>query len=133
MNPRHSGTMPGPDALGQHVRQTRQARGLGLRETARAARVDATWLSRVEQGVYQSPDPRLLMNVARALAIDVEDLYAAAGLTTGSGLPGFSPYLRAKYDLPDDAVAQLEAHFKLLNDKYQSKGDDNDEPHHHPA
>ncbi|MDQ1741427.1 MAG: hypothetical protein QOE53_3079, partial [Pseudonocardiales bacterium] len=40
-----------------------------------------------------------------------------AGLSDGQGLPGFAPYLRAKYDLPDDAVKQLEAHFQLLNDK----------------
>lgn len=111
------------EALGQYIHTSRTAKGLGLREAARRAGVDATWLSRLEQGVYTSPDPRHLMKVARALDIDVEDLYSIAGLTSGSGLPGLAPYLRAKYDLPDDAVAQLEAHFDLLNEKYQSKGD----------
>jgi hypothetical protein len=54
--------------------------------------------------------------------VDVEELYVVAGLSDGQGLPGFAPYLRAKYDLPDDAVKQLEAHFQLLNDKHQEKG-----------
>lgn len=89
-NPRHPDT-PGPLALGHYVRRTRQSRGLGLREAARAAQVDATWLSRVEQGQYVSPDARLLMKVARALEVDAEDLYAAAGLTTGSGCPASYP------------------------------------------
>jgi len=29
------------------------------------------------------------------------------------------PYLRAKYHLPSEAVAQLEAHFELINEKYR--------------
>jgi transcriptional regulator with XRE-family HTH domain len=111
--------------LGEHIRRLRLAKGLGLREAARKAGVDATWLSRLEQGVYVSPDPRSIVKVAKALEVDVEELYVVAGLSTGQGLPGFAPYLRAKYDLPADAVAQLEAHFQLLNDKYQSKGDNN--------
>jgi hypothetical protein len=65
-----------------------------------------------------------LWRLAQALGIDVEDLYLDAGYSDGRGLPGFAPYLRAKYDLPDDAVAQLEAHFRLINEKYhEDKGD----------
>lgn len=114
------------EELGHYINKKRLTKGLGLRETARTARVDPTWLMRLEQGHYTSPDPRNLMKVARALEIDVEDLYAIAGLTSGTGLPGLAPYLRAKYDLPDDAVTQLEAHFELLNAKYQPKGDHDD-------
>lgn len=112
----------GYKALGEHIHQLRLDRGLKLRETARKAGVDPTWLSRLEQGVYVSPDPHQLVKVAQGLEVDVEELYVVAGLSTGHGLPGFAPYLRAKYDLPDEAVAQLEAHFELLNTKYHTKG-----------
>jgi hypothetical protein len=44
------------------------------------------------------------------------DLFTAAEYA--EGLPGFAPYLRSKYDLPGEAVAQLEAHFQLLAEKY---------------
>jgi len=107
--------------LGEHVRHLRQARGLSVRGLAAQAKVDATWLSRLEHGTYSSPDPRSLARLARALDIDVEDLYLDAGYSDGHGLPGFAPYLRAKYDLPAEAVAQLEAHFRLINEKYSDK------------
>lgn len=105
-------------ALAARVRGLRIMRGMGVRELARAASVDATWLSRLEQGRYSSPDARLLSRLARALEVDVEELYLAAGYSDGRGLPGFVPYLRAKYELPEEAVTQLEAHFELLNEKY---------------
>ena len=109
-------------ALGAHITRLRNAQGLSRRETARRANVDATWLARLEQGTYASPNLRAVGKVARVLGVDVEELYVVAGLSTGKGLPSFTPYLRAKYDLPPDAVAQLEAHFELLNEKYQTKG-----------
>jgi transcriptional regulator with XRE-family HTH domain len=105
--------------LGQHIRRLRQAKDLSVRGLAAAAKVDATWLSRLEHGTYESPDPRSLYRLARALDTEVSDLYLTAGYGDGRGLPGFAPYLRAKYDLPEDAVTQLEAHFELINERYR--------------
>jgi transcriptional regulator with XRE-family HTH domain len=109
--------------LGEHVRELREAKGLSVRGLAAQANVDATWLSRIERGIYSSPDPRSLWRLAQALGVEVEELYEDAGYT--GGLPAFSPYLRAKYDLPQEAIDQLEAHFELINEKYQQdkKGD----------
>ncbi len=110
--------------LGEHVRHLRETQGLSVRGLAAQAKVDATWLSRLEHGVYASPDPRYLWRLAQALGIDVEDLYLDAGYGDGRGLPGFAPYLRAKYDFPQEAIAQLEAHFQLVNEKYHDKKGD---------
>ena len=103
--------------LGEHVRALREAKGLSVRGLAAQAGVDATWVSRIERGIYSSPDPRYLLRLAGALEVEVEELYEDAGYT--DGLPAFSPYLRAKYDLPQEAIDQLEAHFELINEKYQ--------------
>jgi transcriptional regulator with XRE-family HTH domain len=108
--------------LGEHIRALREAKGLSVRGLAAQANVDATWVSRIERGVYSSPDARYLLRLAQALDVEVEELYEDAGYT--DGLPAFSPYLRTKYDLPQEAIDQLEAHFRLINDKYQPK----DEP-----
>jgi transcriptional regulator with XRE-family HTH domain len=108
--------------LGEHIHALRTSKGLGLREAARLAGVDPTWLSRLEQGLYTSPNTQSLARVARGLGVDIEEFYVVLGLTNGDGLPGLVPYLRAKYDLPGDAIAQLDAHFRLLNEKYQPKG-----------
>ncbi len=105
--------------LGEHVRRLRESKGLSVRGLAAQAKVDATWLSRIERDVYTKPDPRYLWRLAQALDIDVEELYVDAGYS--SGLPGFAPYLRAKYDLPEEAIDQLEAHFQLINEKYQQE------------
>lgn len=120
-------------ALGAHITRLRYAQGMSRRETARQAGVDSTWLARLEQGVYTSPNLRAVGKVARVLGVDVEELYVVAGLSTGKGLPSFTPYLRAKYDLPSDAVAQLEAHFQLLNEKYQAKGGPDDRNNYRAA
>jgi transcriptional regulator with XRE-family HTH domain len=119
--------------LGEYVRKLRMSQGLSVRGLASTAKVDATWLSRVEHGQYESPDPRSLYRLARALDVEVHDFYLVAGYEDGHGLPGLAPYLRAKYDLPDDAVAQLQAHFELINEKYQAEKGDPYDKHHHDA
>jgi transcriptional regulator with XRE-family HTH domain len=105
-------------ALGAYVRNRRVKAGMSLRELAAQAQVDPSWLSRLERGVFASPDARLLWRLARALDVEVAELYLAAGYS--DGLPGFAPYLRAKYHhLPEEAIAQLEAHFQLIDEKYR--------------
>jgi transcriptional regulator with XRE-family HTH domain len=112
--------------------QLRQGAGLGVRRLAAKANVDATWLSRLERGDYGSPDARSLWRLARALDIEVAALYSVAGY--GDGLPSFAPYLRAKYDLPEEAITQLEAHFELINERYAAeKGDRHGSRHHDSA
>jgi transcriptional regulator with XRE-family HTH domain len=106
------------EQLGHLVRQHRQATGLSLRALARQAGLDYSWLSRLEQGEYATPSPQRLQRLARALSIDIEELYGLAGYTVSDKLPEFDTYLRAKYDLPDQAVNQLDEYFQLLRDKY---------------
>lgn len=66
------------------------------------------------------PDRHLAYGPGRSLGpkTDPSELYLAAGYRDGQGLPGFTPYLRAKYDLPNEAIEQLEAHFRLLNEQH---------------
>ena len=106
--------------LGEYVQQLRTERALGVRGLAARARVDPSYLSRLEHGRIGSPDARLVWRIARALDVEVADLYLEAGFGDAHGLPGFGPYLRAKYHLPPEAVSQLEAHFALINEKYHA-------------
>ena len=105
--------------LGAYVQQHRLERALSVRGLAARAKVDFSWLSRLEHGRFASPDARYLWRIARALDVEVADMYLEAGFGDARGLPGFGPYLRAKYNLPQEAVAQLEAHFALINEKYR--------------
>lgn len=119
------------ETLGSRIRRLRAATGLSLRALAARAEVDFSWLAKVERGEYQSPDPRCLFRLAEALDVEPANLYASAGY--GEGLPTFARYLRAKYDLPDDAVAQLEAHFELVNERYQRQEGGRHDRHHDDA
>jgi transcriptional regulator with XRE-family HTH domain len=110
--------------LGAYVQQLRLERSLSVRGLAARAKVDFSWLSRLERGRIGSPDARSLWRIARAMDVEVADIYLEAGYGDAHGLPGFGPYLRAKYHLPPEAVSQLEAHFALISEKYHDRQDE---------
>ncbi|MBK8075050.1 MAG: helix-turn-helix transcriptional regulator [Kineosporiaceae bacterium] len=112
--------------LGAYVQQLRSARNLSMRGLAAKAGVDFSYISRIEKGLVGAPTARQLYKIARALDIEVADLYSEAGFVDPHGLPGFVPYLRTKYNLPDEAIQQLQAHFDLINDKYHPAKTDGD-------
>jgi transcriptional regulator with XRE-family HTH domain len=109
--------------VGQYLKRLRVSKGLSVRGLAATAKVDAAWLSKVERGIYASPGPRELWRLAQALDVETADLYLEAGYGDAHGLPGFTPYLRSKYDLPDEALEQLQAHFDLINEKYSDNSE----------
>jgi transcriptional regulator with XRE-family HTH domain len=114
--------------IGPLLRQLREEAGLSVRGLATSADVDSTWLSRVEHGIYVNPDPKKLNQLAKVLGVETMELFQAAEYA--EGFPGFAPYMRTKYDLPRDAVEQLQAHFNLLAEKYGVEQEvDNDEHH----
>lgn len=103
--------------LGSVLRAKREA--LGLSATALAKQVDlapssVTRLERDEIGATDDTVRRL----AKALKASYSELATLAGGT----LPNFAPYLRAKYDLDDEAVAELEQHFKAVSRKATKRG-----------
>src|SRR5579884_2514090 len=104
--------------IGKYVRARRLSLGLSLANAAEASNLDQSYWNRLENGYYQKPDPRLLPAIAETLQVDVADLYALAGYPVPKQLPGFQPYLRAKYDLPPEAIADLERYFDLLRNYY---------------
>ena len=118
--------------IGHLLRELREAEGMSVRGLAAAAGVDASWLSKVENGTYVSPDPRKLNDLAKVLDVEPMDLFESAHYA--DGLPPYARYMRSKYDLPPEALDQLSAHFELLADKYGiEKGDDHDEHHQRAA
>jgi transcriptional regulator with XRE-family HTH domain len=106
--------------LGAYLQQLRLERRLTMRGLAARAKVDFSYVSRLEHGLVGAPTARQLWKIARALDIEVADLYSEAGFVDAHGLPGFGPYLRTKYHLPDEAISQLQAHFALINEKYHA-------------
>ena len=104
--------------LGEFVRSRRQSMDLSLADAASASDLDPSYWNKLENGHYRSPAPQHLQTIARVLGVPTEDLYGLAGYEIPERLPSFQPYLRAKYDLPSEAIADLERYFELLRNYY---------------
>ncbi|HEY3842273.1 MAG TPA: helix-turn-helix transcriptional regulator [Acidimicrobiales bacterium] len=105
-------------SLGELVRSRRLAHGMSLADASAASGIHHSYWSKLENGKYRTPAPRHLQTIAKTLDIPIEDLYNLAGYGVPDRLPTFTPYLRAKYDLPPEAIADLERYFEMLRKHY---------------
>ena len=112
--------------LGKLVRQQRVAAGLSLEDLERAAHVDKSTLSRIENGLISSPRLELLQRVAGALGGEVEDYLALLGYPT-SMLPQFGIYLRTKYGVDADTAEEMQHYFDFIRNRHRP-GIASDEP-----
>jgi transcriptional regulator with XRE-family HTH domain len=109
-------TPPDSGALGGYLRAQRTAARLSIRNLAERVGVSYGYLSRLESGQYLRPSPDILYRLAEVLEIDGNDLLARTGYAVSSDLPSFTPYLRAKYNMSDEAAKQLSDHFQQMTD-----------------
>lgn len=103
--------------LGKLIRQARYAKGLTTRAVAEAIGINHSTISYLEKGDVDNPTIKTLKGLAGVLEIPLEDLYALAGYARTEVLPSLPIYLRSKYNLSADDVAELEEHFERLKNK----------------
>lgn len=65
--------------LGEFIRSQRELANLSLRQLAEIAHVSNPYLGQVEKGLYK-PSAEVMKNIANALQISAETMYAQAGL-----------------------------------------------------
>lgn len=65
--------------LGEQLKAARQASGRSLQSVAEAAKVSTAYLHKLEGGVVNSPNPRLLLRLAEELQISYAGLMLSAG------------------------------------------------------
>ena len=95
--------------LGQRLRARRESHGMSIRALAEHCGFDNGTLVRIEQGKFAAPSPDKLARIAQALELPLADVFADAGYVVPDELPSLDVYLRAKYELADDAVADITA------------------------
>jgi len=105
--------------LGAAIRHHRQAAGLSQLALANQIGVPASTVLRLERGEFNRPDPEKLARLAEALEIEAEELYALAPYPD---LPEMAPYLRAKYGMSEEAVAEAEEFFADLEQREKHGG-----------
>ncbi|GCB48484.1 helix-turn-helix domain-containing protein [Streptomyces sp. NL15-2K] len=102
--------------FGDYLKGLRQSKGLGVRELARRAELDAGGITRIEQGKI-SPTLDTLKALATALEVPSSDLFTMAGYVTPSDLPSMSTYLRTRYGLPEETIASVDEYVQRLIDE----------------
>ena len=69
--------------VGEFIKTQRELANLSLRQLAEIAKISNPYLSQVERGMYK-PSADVLKNIAGALKISAETMYAQAGLLENS-------------------------------------------------
>ena len=70
--------------VGEFIRTQRELAHLSLRQLADIAKVSNPYLSQIERGLHK-PSADVLKNIASALRISAETMYAQAGLLDDAG------------------------------------------------
>lgn len=107
-----------PATLGVCVRQARERAGLTLRHLEAITGISRPTLNRLELDQVENPSPSLLHRLAEALELNSDDLFAFVGYRPSTTLPSLAPYLRAKYQLPPNAVAEAHEALQGIMEKY---------------
>ena len=69
--------------VGEFIRAQRELANLSLRQLSEIAKVSNPYLSQIERGLHK-PSADVLKNIAAALKISAETMYAQAGLLDGT-------------------------------------------------
>jgi transcriptional regulator with XRE-family HTH domain len=99
-------------SVGEFIKSQRELANLSLRQLAEIAKISNPYLSQVERGLHK-PSADVLKNLASALKISAETMYAQAGLldataaqagggTAHAGPAGVEDAVRADARLSDD-------------------------------
>ncbi len=109
---------PAPSTLGAMIRQARERAGFSLRHLEAIVGVSRQLLLRLEHDELDNPSPALLHRLAEALELESDDLFAIIGYRPSEKLPSLTPYLRAKYRLPPEALAAASEALRDILAKY---------------
>lgn len=118
-----SSKRPKNQTLGEYVRARRLSLRLGYQDVADRSGLHYSYWNKLENGHYGQPAPKYLRIIAKTLKAPLEDLMALAGYDNPERLPAFTPYLRAKFELPPEAIADMERYFDLLRSHYDIPAD----------
>lgn len=94
--------------LGEHLQNARNLKGLSARALAELTGIADSSIVRIELGMVAEPRPDKLKRIAEALDLSTADVFERAGYATATDLPAMQPYLRTKYNLPPEAMEEIE-------------------------
>ncbi|MGH3191128.1 MAG: helix-turn-helix domain-containing protein [Streptosporangiaceae bacterium] len=112
-----------PQTLGAYLRAARRDAGLSIRQLARAAEINHSYLVKLETDQNDNPSAAHLQRLADVLEIDASDLLAFIGVEPSSTLPSPRVYFRRKFGLSDTEAARLSRLIAEHTNKPSNQGD----------
>ena len=104
--------------LGQCLKRAREQAGFSTRQLAGISGVERSAIVRLEADLVDEPLPDYLVKLADALELNAADLFILAGQPIPTELPSLEPYLRSKYDLPPEALAEAQESIREILARY---------------
>lgn len=108
--------------VGATIRRRREQLGLSQRALAKKAQINTGYMSRIEAD-ERVPGASTLVSLATALEMSVGELVGEES----TALPELNVYLRAKYDLSDDAIARVADYLRREHGAETGPADGEDE------
>jgi transcriptional regulator with XRE-family HTH domain len=106
------------EQLAQTLRRARTTAGLSVRQLEAQSGVAKSVISRFEREGTGSAHN--LLNLARALELRASDLFSQAGRPIPKPSPSLPAMLRAEYDLPPEAIKEIQRNIELIARKYRA-------------
>jgi len=101
-------------SLGQHLEAARQEAGYSLRQLAALSGLAMSSVNRLLKDEVEQPLPEHLAALARALELNITDLFMLAGLPVPKEAASLDIMLRTSYGVSDKDVPELKQQIEDL-------------------
>lgn len=109
------------ETLGEWLKAARERAGFGTYHLSKISGVNRSAIVRLEADEVEEPLPDYLVKLANALELNVADAFIKARLPIPTELPSLEPYLRTKYNLPPEALAEAEKSLAQILARYDKR------------
>lgn len=117
---------PEPVTFGAYIKAERQRQELSIRQLAALVGTVPSMVLRWERD-ETVPKAKYLGLLSRSLELPINTLRRLSGDEYAADIPSLPAMLRAEYDLPPEAIAEIEQHITAVTRKYAKDGPDNEQ------
>lgn len=118
--------------IAKYIKYQRKKRQLSITQLAKKADVSPSYISKLEQGQYQSTTFDVLQNLAHALEMRTADFLRKCGLISEErSLPTLEYLLKEEYRFSTKAIVEIVGFIDFIKYKYKTKIQKEEKLHQH--
>jgi transcriptional regulator with XRE-family HTH domain len=118
--------------IAQYIKYQRKKRKLSITQLAKRAEVSPSYISKLEQGQYQSTTFDVLQNLAHALEMKTADFLRKCGLISEEkSLPSLEYFLKEEYQFSPKAIVEIVNFINFAEYKYKKEIQKEEKLHQH--